>query len=130
MDKSKFAFFSAIALLAGTVSYFVIEGVSLHKKNKKAKSLQTSINNLEDAKALVAEDSESKEIVTESLNDELKKKEEISRKIEGSKNRIGIAIEATIRLTPSILDFLASLVSSSSSNESDEDDRIHYYRVS
>jgi hypothetical protein len=110
MNNSKFALFGAAALLVGTVSYFVVEGIFLHKKNKKAKSIETSINDLADAKTLVeGEDSETKEIVTESLNDELKKKEEISRNIEGSKTRIGIAIEVTTRIAPAILKFLAAL---------------------
>jgi tRNA threonylcarbamoyladenosine modification (KEOPS) complex Pcc1 subunit len=125
MNTSKVVLFSATALFIGTVSYFVIEGISLCKKNKKAKSIKTSINNLNDTKVLVEGDSESQEIVDESLKDELKKDEEISRKIENSKNRIGIAIIATIKLAPSVLKFLASLALSSS-KEKENGTMYHY----
>jgi hypothetical protein len=43
MNIKKFAILSAAAILVGTASYFILEGVSLCRKNKKAKSLKSSI---------------------------------------------------------------------------------------
>jgi hypothetical protein len=66
---------------------------------------------------LVEGDSESTEIVTESLADELKKDNELSQKIENSKGRMGVAAEATFHIVPAILKFLSSLVLTSQREE-------------
>jgi hypothetical protein len=119
MNRTRFAIATTGALFLGLISYFVIEGISLHRKNKKAASLKSSITELENAKALV-EAEEEKGIVEESLGDELKKKEEITANIEKSKNRLSVVANAAFRLLPSVLDLAGAVISSDSSSSKEE----------
>jgi uncharacterized membrane protein len=113
MNKTKFAVTTAGALCIGVIVYFIVEGISLSKKKKDAKTLDSSITELENTKTLVVV-GEEKEIVEESLNHELKKKEEISENIKKSKSRIATAVDATFNILPAVLRFLGMIILSDS----------------
>jgi hypothetical protein len=112
MDKRTFGLTGGIVILVGVATYFVIEAVSLHRKNKKQRAIDNEVNALQEVKLLIdaSADDESKSIIDETLENERTKIKIIKDKKNMQQQRIKTASQWTFNLLPAILRFFGSVV--------------------
>jgi hypothetical protein len=111
MDKRTFGFIGGLIIIIGTTTYFITEAIMLRSENKRLKALKNSVNELEETASLVvAEDNETKEIVSSSLENEKEQLKEVAEKKEKRAGRMKTALQCVIHAGPSVLRFFGDIM--------------------